>query len=416
MQSAIDKKRAWLIVAMLFFFMFVNFADKIVLGVTAPSLMRDLNISPSQYGYLASAFFIAFVASAIPVGLISDRISNKLLLGIMAAIWSATQLPMIVPTTFGVLLASRVVLGAAEGPTTMSAQQAVYKWFPNNERTLPGSVMNQLGSSAGIFIAAPVLTWITQSYSWHVAFGSLAAIGAIWCVAWAFVGKDGPIGALESRAVPDQRWTPLSYLRVVKKWTFIGALSCGFAAYWGITLLTTWGINFFVKSLHYAPSRAGWFISIVAVAGAVIGLSGGWISQIMSTKGMSSRISRGLIVGSVTLTSGICIVLMTQVHSPSLQIALFVAAFSVTSTVYTPCYAMIAEIAPLSQRGGAFGIFTALMCCGGIIAPSVMGLAVEYGGGYRSGFMVTGCMTVAAGIVGLLALNPERDRQAPVER
>src|ERR1700677_3602644 len=121
MPAAADKRRAWLVVGMLFFFMFVNFADKIVLGVTAPSLMHDMNISPSRYGYLASAFFVTFVASAIPVGLLSDRISNKLLLGIMAAIWAATQLPMIVPTTFGILLTSRVVLGAAEGPTTMSA-------------------------------------------------------------------------------------------------------------------------------------------------------------------------------------------------------------------------------------------------------------------------------------------------------
>jgi hypothetical protein len=42
-----------------------------------------------------------------------------------------------------------------------------------------------------------------------------------------------------------------------------------------------------------------------------------------------------------------------------------------------------------------------------------MGLAVEYGGGYSAGFLVTGLMTVAAGIVGLLNLNPERDRDLP---
>jgi MFS family permease len=413
MPAAADKRRAWLVVGMLFFFMFVNFADKIVLGVTAPSLMHDMNISPSRYGYLASAFFVTFVASAIPVGLLSDRISNKLLLGIMAAIWAATQLPMIVPTTFGILLTSRVVLGAAEGPTTMSAQQAVYKWFPNHERTLPASIMNQLGSSTGILVAAPLLTWITHTYSWHAAFGTLAVIGAVWCVLWAIIGKDGPIDAVDTSSVAPAKQSPVSYVLILRKRTFIGALCCGFAAYWGITLLTTWGINFFVKSLHYAPSSASWLVSLVAAGGAVCGLGGGWLSQIMSLRGWSSRASRGLMVGVVTVISGICIVLMTHVASSALQIALFVAAFSVTSTVYTPCYAMIAEICLPSQRGGAFGIFTALMCCGGIAAPSVMGLAVEYGGGYSAGFLVTGLMTVAAGIVGLLNLNPERDRDLP---
>ena len=413
MQAPVDKRRAWLVVTMLFFFMFVNFADKVVLGVTAPALMRDLGISPSQYGFLASAFFIFFVASTIPVGLISDRISNKVLLLILAVIWSATQVPMIFPTTFGVLFASRMVLGAAEGPTTMSAQAAVYKWFPNERRTLPASVMNQLGSSAGIFVAAPALTWITQAYSWHVAYGSLAVLGGLWCLVWLAVGKDGPIDAAETRlAQPGHRRTVLSYLLILRKRTFIGVLCCGFASYWGITLLTTWGVNFFVKSLNFSPAAAGWYISVVAIAGAVVGLGGGWISQILSTRGLPSRIARGLIVAAVTLISGLCIIAMTQIALPMLQVALFVVAFSVTSTVYTPCFAMIAEISPLDQRGGAFGMFTALMCCGGIAAPSVMGLAVEYGGGYGAGFLVTGLLTVAAGLVGLVTLDPERDRDA----
>jgi MFS family permease len=396
-----------LIVILLFFFMFVNFAAKIVIGVTAPQLMHDMGITPSQYGYLASAFFIAFVASTIPVGLISDHISNKLLLGIMAAIWAVTQLPMVVPTSFGVLLASRVLLGAAEGPTTMSAQQAVYKWFPDQERTLPASVMNQLGSSSGIFVAAPLLTWITQTYSWHLAFASLAALGAIWCLLWAVFGKEGPIDARKGQVTATHSLS--FYLPILRKRTFIGAVCCGFVSYWGITLLTTWGITYFVKSLGYAPSTAAWIISLAAGWGAIIGIAGGWISQLMSKRGFSSRISRGLIVSVATVTSGTCIVLMLMVASPELRIALFVAAFSVTSTVYTPCYAMIAEISPVERRGGAFGAFTALMCCGGIIAPTIMGLSVGHGGGYGVGFIITGAITLAAGIIGLFTLDPKRD-------
>ena len=415
MDVSVDQRKAWTIVVMLFFFMFVNFADKIVLGATAPALMRDLNISPSQYGYLASAFFITFVVSTIPVGLISDRISNKTLLLIMAAVWSATQLPMIAPTTFGVLLGSRIVLGAAEGPTTMSAQQAVHKWFPNERRTLPASFMNQLGSSVGILVSAPALAWITQRFSWHAAFGSLAVIGAIWCLVWAVVGQDGPIDT----SGPDRRGredaSASSYIRIARKRTFIGAVSCGFAAYWGITLLTTWGINFFVKSLHYSPVVAGWFVSLVAAAGAVFGLGGGWISQLLSMRGKPSRLARGMIVAGATLASGLCLAVMTLIDSPSLQIVLFLSAFSVTSTVYTPCYAMIAEITPLHLRGGAFGLFTALMTCAGIAAPSVMGLAVQYGGGYRAGFAVSGFITIAAGIVGLIFLDPETDSASRCE-
>lgn len=407
----VDKGRAWLVVTMLFFFMFVNFADKVVLGVTAPALMRDLGISASQYGYLASAFFIFFVASTVPVGLISDRISNKALLLIMAAIWSATQVPMTFTTTFGVLFASRMVLGAAEGPTTMSAQAAVYKWFPNERRTLPASIMNQLGSSAGIFFGVPVLSWITQAYSWHAAFGSLGLLGGLWCLVWLAIGQDGPIDASGPRpAQLGHRREVLSYLLITRKRTFVGVLCCGFASYWGITLLTTWSVTFFVKSLNFSPAAAAWYVSLVAVASAAVGLASGWFSQILSTRGLPSRTARGLIVGIVTLISGLCLIAMTQIDLRLLQIVLFVVAFSVTSAVYTPSFAMIAEISPLEQRGGAFGMFTALMCSAGIVAPSVMGLTVEYGGGFDAGFLLTGLLTIVAALVGLVTINPERDR------
>jgi ACS family D-galactonate transporter-like MFS transporter len=405
-----DLRRAWLIVLMLFFLMFINFADKVVLGVTAPLLMRDMHISPSQYGYLASAFFVTFVLGTLPVGILADRISNKFLLATMAVIWSATQLPMIVSTTFSTLLASRVVLGAAEGPTTMTAQQAVYRWFRNEDRTLPASVMNQLGSSAGLIVGVPALTWITSNYSWHWAFGTLAVLGIVWFIIWAFIGEDGPLDATEIKspdAIQDQKWTSVFSLLLNR--TFVGAILCGFASYWGITLLTTWGINYFVKSLGVTPGTAGWLVSATAVAGAIVGILGGWISQRLSQKGVRSRISRGILVGAVTCVSGACLMLVGHVAYPAVAIGLFMVAFSVTSTVYTPCYAMIAEICPADRRGSAFGLFTGLMTCGGIVGPSVMGLAVEYGGGYDAGFAITGIVTLIAGTVGLINLNPERD-------
>ena len=60
---------AWGMTALIFLFMFINFADKAVLGLAAQPLMADLKLSPEQFGLIGSAFFLLFPLSAVLVGL-----------------------------------------------------------------------------------------------------------------------------------------------------------------------------------------------------------------------------------------------------------------------------------------------------------------------------------------------------------
>ena len=45
-------KGAWGITALLFSFMLINFADKTVVGLAAVPIMRDLDLTPRQFGFL----------------------------------------------------------------------------------------------------------------------------------------------------------------------------------------------------------------------------------------------------------------------------------------------------------------------------------------------------------------------------
>ena len=67
-------KGAWLIVALLFFFMAINFADKAVIGLVAIPLMQELKPSPSEFGLIGSSFFLLFSLSAIVTGFIANRV------------------------------------------------------------------------------------------------------------------------------------------------------------------------------------------------------------------------------------------------------------------------------------------------------------------------------------------------------
>jgi ACS family D-galactonate transporter-like MFS transporter len=71
-----SRSRRWVIVASLFLFMLINFADKAVLGLVAVPMMHDMQLTHAQFGLVGSAFFVLFSLSGIAVGLFADRVAE----------------------------------------------------------------------------------------------------------------------------------------------------------------------------------------------------------------------------------------------------------------------------------------------------------------------------------------------------
>src|SRR5215475_860821 len=168
-------KGAWKITFLLFLFMVVNFADKIVVGLAGVPIMNDLKLDAGQFGELGSSFFLLFSISAIIVGFIVNRVQTRWVLLVMAIIWSLSQFPMVGTVSFTTLLICRIILGAGEGPAFSVAAHAIYKWFPDEKRTLPTAILSQ-GSAFGVILAVPALNWVIVNYSWHHAFGVLGVV------------------------------------------------------------------------------------------------------------------------------------------------------------------------------------------------------------------------------------------------
>jgi MFS transporter, ACS family, D-galactonate transporter len=163
-----------------------------VIGIAAVPIMRDLELSPREFGLVGSSFFLLFAFSAVATGFLVNRVQTRWVLAAMALIWALTQFPMIGPVGFGTLVACRVTLGAGEGPAAPVALHAIYKWFPNSLRTLPTAIIVQ-GGAAGVMVALPLLNWIIVHYSWHAAFGVLGIVGLAWCPLWLALGREGSL-------------------------------------------------------------------------------------------------------------------------------------------------------------------------------------------------------------------------------
>ena len=65
---------AWTATALLFFYMLINFADKAIVGLAAVPIMKEVNLTPKEFGLVGSSFFLLFSLSAILVGFVANRI------------------------------------------------------------------------------------------------------------------------------------------------------------------------------------------------------------------------------------------------------------------------------------------------------------------------------------------------------
>jgi MFS family permease len=403
-------KGAWKITFLLFLFMLVNFADKIVVGLAGVPIMTDLKLEPEQFGLLGSSFFFLFSISAIVVGFIVNRVATRWVLLVLGAIWALAQFPMVGTVSFTTLLICRVILGAGEGPAASVAVHAVYKWFPDEKRTLPTAILAQ-GSAFGVILAVPALNWVIVNHSWHYAFGALGVVGLMWVAAWLVMGKEGPLVQTVAMAKADPR---IPYLQLLTSRTFIGCCASAFGAYWALSLGLTWFTPFIIKGLGFSQKDAG-FISILPwVFGATIVLLTGWISQVLMARGMSSRGARG-VLGSVPLiVGGLILATLAYVDDAGLRIAVLVIGTGLSGSIYVVCPPMLGEFTPVSQRGAVIAIYGAIYTLAGIIAPAVMGSVIQHAGGllegYMTGFTINAVVMVVSGLLGLLLLWPNTER------
>jgi MFS family permease len=401
---------AWKITFLLFLFMLVNFADKIVVGLAGVPIMTELKLEPEQFGLLGSAFFFLFSISAIAVGFLVNRTATRWVLLALALIWSLAQFPMVGTVSFSTLLICRVILGAGEGPAGAVAVHAVYKWFPDEKRTLPTAVLSQ-GSAFGVILAVPSLNWVIVNYDWHYAFGALGVVGLMWVVVWLIFGDEGPLVETTVMAEAEPR---IPYFQLLTSRTFVGCCAATFGAYWALSLGLTWFTPFIVKGLNFSQKDAGWISILPWVFGAVVVLLTGWVSQVLMVRGVSTRGARGVLGAVPLIIGGSILAFIPYVEGAGLQIALLVTGSGLCGSIYVVCAPMIGEFTPVSQRGAVIAIYGAIYTLAGILAPAVMGSVIQRApgmlDGYMTGFTINAVILIASGVLGLLLLWPNTER------
>ena len=408
-----DRNRAWIVVALLFIFMVINFADKAVIGIAAVPIMQELQLGPRQFGLVGSSFFLLFAVSSVATGFLVNRVQTRWVLLATGFIWALTQFPMIGSVGFETLVACRIALGAGEGPATPVALHSAYKWFPNELRTLPTAVIIQ-GGAIGVMVALPLLNWVIVRWTWHWAFGALGLVSLVWCALWLVFGREGPLDNTSANA-KDMAQSPLrvGYARLLLSPTILACWAAAFGANWALSLALSWQGAYLIKGLGLAQSSIGFFGALSAGSSAIAMLAIGWYSQRLLSRGVSSRLARGTLGGLSVMLGGAALAMLPYVPGISIKIALTTLGVALPSVIHIISNAVVGEITPPAQRGALLAIGAAVAGSAGLLAPYTMGRVIESAStpldGFNTGYFLCGLIMLVGGAVAMAFVDPERE-------
>jgi ACS family hexuronate transporter-like MFS transporter len=173
----------WTICALLFFATTINYVDRAVLGVLAPTLRTEIGWTDQHYGYISGIFTLAYAIGYLFAGWLIDKIGTRIGYTLYLAVWSvAAAAHGLARSAFDFAMA-RLFLGIGESGNFPAALKTVAEWFPKKERALATGIFNA-GTNVGAVLAPAVVPWIALNWHWKAAFVITGLAGLVWIFFW----------------------------------------------------------------------------------------------------------------------------------------------------------------------------------------------------------------------------------------
>jgi len=393
----------WTVVALLFLGGMINYLDRSAIAVAAPFLTQQLSLSPSELGWVFSAFFFGYAAFCFVGGYASDRIGGRNVFGIAAVVWSVFCGLTALVFNYASLLAVRAIFGMGEGPYGSATNKLVSNWFPRRQQASAVGWANA-GTPLGGALAGPVVGFIALSFGWRVSFVVIAVIGLCWAVAWLLLVTDRPeqnpntTAAERADIAGDQE--PSGVQSPVKLGPLLmrpGVLATAFA-FFGYAYILYFFLSWFpsyltmqqhlsIKSMSFV-SAIPWLLGFVGLAG------GGMVCDGIYRLTGNALWSRKLVLVSGLLIAAVCVALAGTVTSVASAVSLMTVSVFFMYLTGNTYWAIILDTISKGRVGGVSGFVHLIANLAGIVAPAATGYMVQASGSFTSAFVLTGAIAV----------------------
>lgn len=406
-------KTGWTMLSLLFFSFLINFADKSIIGLSSVQLMKELDLSPSQWGILGSSFFWTFTLTGFIGGFLTDYFGPKKMLAWITGIWSFVQFATLFSFNLPYLIVTRMILGAGEGPAYTVSMTAGARWLPKDKLGLGFTLIN-LGGNVGVALYMPLLVYVIAEFGWRYGFIMTGILGIIWIILWIIFAKDNPDGAKQVREALKQTagspststWAEIS--PILRSKNFLLLVCIGFSSYWIFSVLLTWLPNYLATIRNMSEAYTAYLWAAQALGQVTIAL----FSDHLYRKTGSVRKSRVFVLGSIAVSCGILFYFAPLVGSNLLSVAMFAMGVGMGAVFFVLLPAILDSFVPDKHRAKILGTLMSLVYTAGIIGPIITGIIIENSAsslaGFSNAFHFLAYMLIIFGTIFILFCKPDK--------
>ena len=391
----------------------ITFLDRINISVAGDSIMTDLNLDESQWGWVLSAFILSYSLFQIPLGLWGDKKGQRIVLTFIVVWWSVFTGLTGAAGGFMALLAIRFMFGFGEAGAYPNMTGTIGRWFPKAETgKAQGYVWaaSRFGGALAPITVIPLMAWL----GWRVTFVVFGSLGIIWGLIWFFWYRDKPEimkgitpgelaeikeagGNVKKEKVP---WGIITrsrqfWLILTMYWFYV----------WGSWFFFSWFPTFLERGRGFAKSELTYAVAVPFIMGVIGNIAGGYLSDKLS-KRYGIKIGRrvlgvgGLAVSAVLMFLGGFIPGKVQVF------VLMALCFGVMDLMLPSAWAICLDVGK-KYAGAISGAMNTAGNLGGFVCATVFGYLVEATGNYNFPlYVIAGMLLVAAFL--FLGINPEK--------
>ena len=420
------------ILALLIYATTINYFDRSIIGVMAPTLQDLFGWTNNDYANIMIAFKVAYAIGMLTMGGIIDRLGTKNGYTLAIGIWSIFgMLHAAVRPAFSIIGFSiaRFGLGFGESGHFPAAQKTVAEWFPKKERAFATGLYNA-ATSLGAIAAPFVVGWIvheTTGANWQIPFLITGAMSTIWVILWrrtytkpedskklskeelAYIESDSTVETKEK----------LSWSKVLPKretWAFATAKLTD--AVWWFYLF--WGAKYLHTTFDVSLADIGvpfFIMYMLADGGSILG---GWISGSFMKKGWSINKAR-------KMTLLICAIIIMPVayvaiaENKWLAVVLIGIGAAGHQAWSANIFTLVSDVFPKKAVASVTGIGGMMGAVAGIVGDKLLGSVLDQAGnsGYFWAFLIAGsCYLIVLGLVHLLMpkMTPLDENLKPIEQ
>ena len=412
-------RRYWIFVLM-FLLATINYVDRIVLSVSSTPIAEEFGITKVELGYLFSSFLWLYVVCLVPMGIIVDKMGTRLVNAAGIGVWSIATALTGLASGFGMLIATRVMMGIGESTTYPASGRVIREWIPLKERALFAAFFNS-GAYFGPAIGGLVLASLVSAAGWRATFLVCAAIGFVWLLAWmiwfrkpeevswlsaeerAFILRERDGGAKGAPA----DGTSIGLRGLLGSTSMLGLMLTQGCAVYTQYFFLTWLPNYLQTERGMSMLKSGALMSLPFIGAVILTVLFGKLSDSLLTE-ESARSGGRRRLGALLMLFGSVILLTPLVDNVYLVLVLITIALGGVASAVALNIALIGD---LLRTPADSGRATGLLILGGntfgILAPIVTGYVVQATGSFNMAFVVAGTLLVLGALaVFLLARTP----------